>query len=309
MLSAHYFARDLARAANDWTVEEWLARDDRLSRVGPGRRRDSCRWCRGDQADRGNTSAWLASPSSLVRRASDSAIRSTTRSTRRRPSLGLPIVIQDSPTVAADMKAPIVVGAHPTTFAEWKALSWHSQAAQVTSLIMQGVFQRFPTLRVLLLGCGGAGGTWPCRADGLLGAHAPAGCAVARSAPERVLSDHFRVGTYSIELRPKEPRTRRRRVRTAIETLPDPERLLVYAGCYPNADWAEQDDVVDLIPAGVAPSGYSGRTRSSSFASPTARRLRRTSSTRPALEHDEAEQDRCVRRTHDGHRRAPCAGE
>ncbi len=248
MLSAHYFARDLARAANDWTVEEWLARDDRLHGLvlvaGAIPADGAAEIRRIGQHERMVGVALVPSPAGLglghpiYHPIYEAAAE-----------LGLPIVIQDSPTVAADMKAPIVVGAHPTTFAEWKALSWHSQAAQVTSLIMQGVFQRFPTLRVLLLGCGALWIPGHVERMDFWARMLPRDAPWLDRLPSGFFGDHFRVGTYSIELPPEGTKDAEARFRTAIETLPDPERLLVYAGCYPNADWAEQDEVVDLIPA------------------------------------------------------------
>jgi uncharacterized protein len=143
-----YLSRVLARAANDWTVDAWLARDERLF---------SC------------VVIPLAEPEEAAKEIRRLAVHPQmcgvlmTGNPLGRP-IGDPLF---HPIFAAAAECDLAVVAHLPTcvqptmgsvaaggrYAYMGALTLHSQQAvhYLSSLIVHGVFERFPTLRVLLL--------------------------------------------------------------------------------------------------------------------------------------------------------------
>ena len=159
--------------------------------------------------------------------------------------LDLPVVIQVGSDAATDQLTKPVAGGLPSTHAEYTALGSHALATHVASLIGQGVFDLFPTLRVLLV----AGGlTW---IPGYLwrfdywhhmnGRETP----WLSQLPSEYFLEHVSVTTYDAERTPTPEQ-----LAQALGALPGLERSLVYASGYPSATAARPADAAARLPAG-----------------------------------------------------------
>jgi predicted TIM-barrel fold metal-dependent hydrolase len=116
-------------------------------------------------------------------------------------------------------------------------------ASQVTSLIANGAFERFPSLRVLLVG---GGVTWingALRRANITWRAFRAEVPWVRKLPEEYFHEHFRVSTYGIERGPAQAS-----LRAYLELNPDHRDLLVYGSGYPSWDTASPAEIEDLIP-------------------------------------------------------------
>jgi predicted TIM-barrel fold metal-dependent hydrolase len=234
-------ARAMVRAANDWTAQEWLARDPRLHGLimvqssVPEEAAAEIRRVGEDERMVGVAlgANGLSTPfGHLVYHPIYAAAC----------ELDLPLVLQvgDSATTAT---SPPVAGGLPSTYGEYRALGMHAHMSHVATMIIQGVFERFPTLRLVLVG---GGASW---LPGYLWRLNYWHKAAQQSAPwlTRLPSDYFRdhiwVTTYQLEVSPAPER-----LATVLGTLPWIDRNLLYASGYPNRDAAEPSEVAARLP-------------------------------------------------------------
>ncbi|NLT05854.1 MAG: amidohydrolase [Solirubrobacterales bacterium] len=242
------WAAALARAVNDWLVAEWLERDPRL--VG-----------------------------SLVVPARDpAAMAAEIRRVGRHPQIVqvlLPVRNERlwgqrvwHPVLAAIAELDLVLGLHyggtgeeapsATGWASWYveeyAAEWQSYAAQVTSLVAEGAFQRFPGLRVAVLE---GGFTW-----------VPAWCwrmnkewkGLRREVPwlDRppldIVRDHFRFSVAPADIGPPE------HLRRAIEWL-ESDDALMFATDYPHEYQDDLGVLIEALPEAARPKLMSESAR------------------------------------------------
>jgi predicted TIM-barrel fold metal-dependent hydrolase len=157
--------------------------------------------------------------------------------------LGLPIVIQVGSDIAADQATPPVANGVPSTYGEFRAHGPQSHWSHACSLITEGVFTRFPKLKVLLVG-GGATWVvpWAWRMDYCYKTVAAAYPWIERLPSEYVV-DNIRVSTLSLE-KPAQPE----RLAEALGAMDGIERTLVYTGGYPSEDWETPEQVAGRLP-------------------------------------------------------------
>jgi hypothetical protein len=62
--------------------------------------------------------------------------------------------------------------------------------------------------------------------------------------PSEYLADHVRLSTLSLE-KPRRPE----RLAQALASVPGIERVLVYAGGYPDRDWERPEQIAARLPA------------------------------------------------------------
>ncbi len=243
--STFFIAHAVTRAANDWTVEEWLARDDRLhglvvvSSALPEEAAAEIRRAGAHERMVGvaltTNPAGMALGHPIYHPIYQAAVE-----------LELPIVLPVASAGAMDYREPIVVGGKPATFSEWQALSWQSQSVSMTSLIMQGVFDKFPTLKVLIVG---SGALW---IPGHLGRMdywtrmVPNDAPWLHRLPSEYFAEHFRIGTWSLERPSSGPRVEL--MRQALETIPRVDEILMYASGYPRRTWQRPEAAAELLP-------------------------------------------------------------
>lgn len=239
----HYLARLMTRAANDWTVEHWLSRDRRLhalilvSTALPDQAAAEVRRL----GDHEQMVGVALGANGLSRPFGHPVYHPIYEAAAE---LGLPVVIQVGSDAATDMLTKPVAGGLPATYAEYKVLGVHPSMTHVASMIGQGVFDLFPSLKVLLVG---GGATWiPAylwRFDywfHINGREAP----WLTRLPSEYFLEHVRVATYSLE-RPPEPT----QLTAALTSVPGIERSLVYASCYPNADGESPEECASRLPS------------------------------------------------------------
>lgn len=250
----HLAARTVVRAANDWTIEQWLERDERLRGLAlvvaqiptdaavEIRRVGSHRQVVGVALGANALGQPFGHPvyEPIYEAAED---------------LDLPLVISVVSDSAAGEATP-VAGGLPATFGEYRALRFHSTMTHVANMIVQGVFVRHPRLRVLLDGCGAAwipGYLW--RLDYFYKMGAPEVPWLERL-PSEYFFEHIRVTTYGLEA--PEPR----QLRTLLGMVPAMSELLVYGSGYPNNDSVQPSAIQALLPEEWHPNVLSGNAKS-----------------------------------------------
>jgi predicted TIM-barrel fold metal-dependent hydrolase len=143
-------AAEIARAANDWLAEEWLGADGRFRgsivvtpRDGAGAA-EEVRRLAGDERF---AQVSLASPPALL------GDRSLYPLFEAAQEGGLPISLQAGGAYVGANPGPTPAG-FPTTLAEYRIAAAYGGIAHLVSLILEGVFERFTSLRVVLSGFG-----------------------------------------------------------------------------------------------------------------------------------------------------------
>jgi uncharacterized protein len=226
-LANPHFASALARAYNDWMVEEWLARDQRLKGslvVAPQDPRGAAEEIRR-----------VGSHPDIVQVLVSSGARQPYGDPLFWPiweaaaELGLP--------VAAHLGGQGGINAHPigtgdpTYFWEAHALLCETGMSHVASVIAQGVFERWPTLTFVFIECGAAWLgpiLWRLDADyKALRKETP----WLNRLPSEYAADHIRLTTQPLE-QPKDVRY----LWAALEAI-DGQRTLLYASDYPHWDF------------------------------------------------------------------------
>jgi uncharacterized protein len=238
-----YLARDIAQAANDWTIEEWLSRDERLhammlvaTSIPEAAAAEIWRVGANDRIV-----AVALGCNGLGRPFGDPAYHPIYEAAA---DLGLPIVIQVGSEISGDQPLPAVAGGNPSTYAEFRVHAGHANWNHVASLITEGVFTRFPELKVLLVGGGAAAipsQLWAL--DYWYKMTGPAFPWIERL-PSEYFVDHVRVSTLSLE-KPQQPE----RLAQALGAVEGIERVLLYTSGYPDEEWETAEQIAERLPA------------------------------------------------------------
>jgi uncharacterized protein len=238
-----YLARDIARAANDWTIEEWLPRDERLhammlvaTSIPEAAAAEIRRVGLNDRIV-----AVALGCNGLGRPFGDPAYHAIYEAAAE---VGLPLVLQVGSEISGDQPLPAVAGGNPSTYAEFRAHAGHANWNHVASLITEGVFTRFPKLKVLLVG-GGATAIpsqlWAL--DYWYKMSGPAFPWIERL-PSEYFVEHVRVSTLSLE-NPSRPE----RLAQALGAFEGIERVLLYTSGYPDAEWETAQQIAERLPS------------------------------------------------------------
>jgi uncharacterized protein len=239
----HYVADALVRAANDWTAHEWLGLDPRLAGVIlianaiPDRAVEEIKRKGSDPRFVGVAMG----PNSLSRPFGHPIYH---RIYRACEELDLPLIIQVGSDNIADSVTPPISGGLPATFGEYRALATQSHMTHLASMIIQGVFEYFPKLRVLLVG-GGATWLpgWLWRLDYFYKISQREAPWLTRLPSEYAHSSVW-LSTDGLEAPPKQGQ-----LRAALEIMPGAQDRLVYTSCYPNEDYEEPGQIAGRLPS------------------------------------------------------------
>jgi predicted TIM-barrel fold metal-dependent hydrolase len=240
--SYHYLARAAVRAANDWTIDHWLGHDPRfygLVLVSTGMPDEAAAEIRRAGAHERMVGIALGA-NGLGLPFGHPAYHPIYEAASE---MKLPILIQVGSDAMTDMITPPVAGGLPSTYAEYKVLGGQAIMTHAVSLITEGVFDRHPDLRVLLLGCGAAwlpGYLW--RMDWWWKTDKLEAPWMTMPASDYFLR-HMRITTYGLEW----PSESQRLVR-ALSTIPNVEDILLYASGWPNADFEDPGEVAGRLP-------------------------------------------------------------
>jgi uncharacterized protein len=142
----------------------------------------------------------------------------------------------------AGMSAPPTAVGHPSTHFEWYGGLAQSYMAHITSMVTEGVFERFPTLKVVLYE---GGVLWlphlMWRFDKNWKAQRTETPWVLRP-PSAYILEHFSSTTYPLEAVPQPAY-----LEQALEMM-DGERTLLFAGNYPNWEYGDPCTMLQDIP-------------------------------------------------------------
>jgi uncharacterized protein len=239
-----YAAKAIVSAINSWTVDAWLCRDERLyglilvSAAMPE--------AAVAEIDR------MAGNDRMVGVAiGANALNLTFGHPAYHPILAaaaehnLPVVVQVEADLAATLLTPPVAGGQAAMYGEYHALNAHSLMSHAAAMIVQGVFEQFPKLRVLLLG---GGVTWIpgylWRLDYAYRFNHQAVPWLTRP-PSEYFRDFIRVGTHQLERS-----VSRESLAAVLETTPWLQSSLVYTSGFPSADALGPGTVAARLPDG-----------------------------------------------------------
>jgi predicted TIM-barrel fold metal-dependent hydrolase len=229
------------RAVNDWNLEHWLSRDDRLYGlvlVSSQAPQAAAKELRRVGHERKIVGVALGA-NSMGRMYGHPAYHPIYEAA---VELKLPVVIQIGTEAATSSILPPVGGGMPATFSEYWALRMHGTMSHVASMITEGIFGLFPDLKLLLVGCGA---TWVpqylWRLNYNLKRHPEMPWITTLTSD--IFKEHVRIATNSLE-RPK----RREQLVNALTTLPWVDSVLMYASGYPNVEYEEPEDQAKRLP-------------------------------------------------------------
>ncbi|MQA87926.1 MAG: amidohydrolase family protein [Streptosporangiales bacterium] len=241
-----YRASAVVSAINDWTIERWLAADDRFFSLVlvpnqvPG---DGAAEIRRAGAHERMVGALLAA-NGLGKPFGQPAYHPIYEAAA---GMDLPVVLHTGGDAIPDTLSHATAGGLPSTFGEVSALAFSAIMTHVQSLIVQGVFERYPNLRLFVAGAGTA---WiPALFFRLdvnwrgLRREVP----WVRRPPSEYFGDHVRVSTWPLD-RPSDADGAERLVRL-LDAFGGPEDLLCFASGYPYWNTDDASDVAARLPA------------------------------------------------------------
>jgi predicted TIM-barrel fold metal-dependent hydrolase len=228
---AQYMGRELIRAANDWCIDRWLdGQDERLyslvlvpnqlpeesakeiRRVGTHPRMVGVLL--------GANGTGLLSGHSHYFPIYEAALE-----------LGLPIVLEAGNESNIYTLTHHAAGGPPVTYGEYRILADQSLTGHLGSMIAQGVFERFPGLKVLAMGAGADWvGTMITRFDFKFDSHGRE-IPWTKKRPSEYIHDSVRFTTYPLDVE-SDPE----RLVKLLRTVEGIEDMLIYASGYPNWD-------------------------------------------------------------------------
>lgn len=239
----HHFARELIRASNDWTVEQWLSgQDDRLhglilvqNQIPEVAAAEIRRL-----ADNPRMVGVLLGGNGLGKPFGHEVYDPIHRAAAEH---GLPLVIPAGTDLPVDVLSAATAGGTVTTYAESHMHAHQSLSTHIVSLIVQGVFVRYPTLKVLVVGGGfswALGVLW--RLDNEFRSFRREVPWLSRQ-PGDYLLDHVRISTWPLEGYPT-----REKWENVFGANPEIARLACYASGYPSWDFNSPGDVAAALP-------------------------------------------------------------
>jgi predicted TIM-barrel fold metal-dependent hydrolase len=157
--------------------------------------------------------------------------------------LELPVVIQVGCDSAANLSTPPMAGGVAGTYGEYLSLASQPLMGHVANLVLQGVFDRFPTLKVLLVGGGLAwvpAFLW--RTD-LSYKFESTSVPWLKRPPTDYIHEHVYFSTYQLERAPQ-PEVLER----YLETVPWLADRVVFTSGYPSFDMIGRDEVASRLP-------------------------------------------------------------
>ena len=234
-----YLGVDIARAANDWSLDKWLSRgDDRLY---------------------GAILVSAQLPSEAAREIRRVAVHERMVEVRLvADPLGLPFghpIFEPIFEAAAEVGLP--VGIHlgsadstrtaatslPATRFEYHTLAGQGLMTHLASILAHGVLDRFPTLKVVIIEGGVAWLPWLLRSLDAQWANLRREVPTIRRLPSQAMRESVRLTTQPLELSPLP-----HQLVELLETVPGIDDLLCFASDYPHWDADDPRAIAKLLP-------------------------------------------------------------
>jgi uncharacterized protein len=235
-------AAAVARAYNQWLIEEWLPRDERL--------RGSLVIATQDAERAAKEIHELGSHPAVVQVILPSGARSGYgdphygRVFDAAVAVGLPVAIHVGAEGLGTNPPPTATG-YPAYYFEWHTLLPTAAMAHLVSLIAHGVFERLPTLRLVFIEPGIAwlpGILWRLDANWkALRSEVP----WVRRPPSEQVREQVRLTTQPLE-QPK----RKSDLHAVLESIEGLEDMLMFATDYPHWDFDAPRHVIARLPEG-----------------------------------------------------------
>lgn len=241
-----YLAMEIARAANEWTVDRWLPADARfrlLMLVATQVPHEAAEEIRRVGRNPAIVGVFLGG-NGLGKSFGHPCYHPIYAAAAE---MGLPIVIKTGSELPVDSPASVSGIGDPATYAEFRAMESHPLMTHVTNLITQGVFEKFPSLKVFLVG---AGVLWvPALLWRLDEKYKGLGREVpwVRRLPSEYFRSNVRVGTWPLDKAPSPALLQK-----AFSVFDQMEDVLCYVGGLPNRDADDPATVARQLPAGFA---------------------------------------------------------
>jgi predicted TIM-barrel fold metal-dependent hydrolase len=250
-LSNPYFAAEVARACNDWTIDEWLSRDERLigcilaanqlpDLAAAEIRRAAKRHPRMRQVILAGNGLGKAFGHPLYDPIYEAA-----------SELGLPITIHAGGGGMGGTNPPLA-GGRINFYIEYHTLLIESMATHLVSFISQGIFEKFPDLKLILMEGGVA---WiPAllwRFDSnykRLRSETP----WVKKLPSEYFHEHVRVTTQPLEISPDPEQM------VKLLDYFGAEDILLFATDYPHWDSDDLDFIATKFPKAWLPKVFYG---------------------------------------------------
>jgi predicted TIM-barrel fold metal-dependent hydrolase len=157
--------------------------------------------------------------------------------------LDLPIVIQIGTEAATTSLMPPIAGGMPATYAEYHMMRMHGAMSHIVSMITEGVFGRFPNLKLMVVG---TGAMWVPSYLWRLNYYHKRHHEMPwlKEMPSETFRKRVRIASNSLES-PKRPED----LIKILSTLPWIHESLTYASGYPNRDYEEPEVQAARLPA------------------------------------------------------------
>jgi predicted TIM-barrel fold metal-dependent hydrolase len=238
-----YLGLAICRALNDWTLAEWVARDERLyalalvpTNIPEGAAEEIRRIGKNKRVVGvmlGANILGVPYGMNIYDPIYEAAVE-----------MDLPIVLHVKADIASTMATPQTAGGLVSTYAEYQILCYQSPASHIVSMIAQGVFDIYPSLKVVVVG--GSAGWIPAQAwrmDWAYGYSSNDAPWLTRL-PSEYFGEHVRVTSYGLE-KPRQPE----RLAQLLKTMPWFHKALIHASGYPSIWGCEAlDELLARIP-------------------------------------------------------------
>jgi predicted TIM-barrel fold metal-dependent hydrolase len=237
-----YLGVELTRAINQWTIDRWLAEEERLHALMlvPSRVPD----CAAEEIHRFGSNPKIAGVLMAANGLSSPFGHPNYHPIYRAAAeWELPIVFHAGGDAPGEALSHIAAGGLPTMYGEYHILRPLALWTHLTSMIVQGVFEKYPGLRVLVLGAGAA---WVpsvfWRLDTEYRSYRREVPWVTKM-PSEYLRDSIRIGTWPLDRSPTPQHLHR-----LLGAFGDCEELLVYASGYPDWDFDTPEAAIEQLP-------------------------------------------------------------
>jgi uncharacterized protein len=235
-----FYATAVVRGINDWNVEEWLSRDERLfgTALIPEQDPSEAVAEMRRMAEHPQIAAVTLSPS--IGRLLGHPLYNPIY--EGAAELGLPVVVHRGIDTITDAPTGTAAGP-PYTFAEYHTLAPLALMTNIMSLATNGVFARFPSLRFFIVGGGLAwvdslllriDALWRSLRRDFPWVHEP---------PSAYFDRQVRISAYGLERGAPDVLGR------LCESKPHLRELVCYASGYPSWDTVWPEEIETLFPA------------------------------------------------------------